>query len=99
MELFSDSLVVNEVNVVNSFKFLHLDDNLSDAVNDFVFIFWQVQVWNLTSVKHIVDVFNERFTNDLSISHDEGNLLSINSSSEHKVLHIFLELSVSVSLD
>ena len=65
---------------------------------DLVHIFWWVDVWNITRVEDIVDVFKEDFTFDLCISEQEHNGLVFEASLHQTLPQVLLPLSHPIVL-
>ena len=95
MKVVSYSVDESLVDSLYSIDFFHLNNDWAHTINDLVFIFGKPQVRNFTSVKEVVDIFNECLRNDLSVSHKETNWFSIDTSGEHEFLHEILELGRS----
>jgi hypothetical protein len=66
-------------------------------LEDILLILWN-ETWDLSGSEHTVDGLKEGLGLDLSIGHDEGNLLTEWTSLSVQVLDIILQVVVVVSL-
>jgi len=79
MEVLSHSADEKSSDVVKRVHDLLLIANWSKSIVDFLLVFWKHEIWNFSCVKKIVEVLNEALTDDLSISHDERDSISLNT--------------------
>ena len=90
-----DEVVVNLISAVTAVGFLC---SLGHVIaNGNLFIDWE-QVWNLTTIKKVVNVFKERFFDDLGIREQEYLWLVVDSRSLEETSDVFVELLFFVTL-
>ncbi len=73
MKILSHSVYEELVAKVVCLSLFLIGYRSSDVVDYPVLIFSKHQVWNLTGVKHVIDVLQESFFEDLGVSHRESD--------------------------
>ena len=69
----------------------------NELANISFLIGWE-DIWDLTSIKNIVDILKETFLLDLCISEQEGSWVSFSSNESHELFDIFSPLLSSIIL-
>lgn len=99
MEEASHSVEEEGIALVVCLDLLSISDNRAQIVLDLVLIFWHHQIWNLTSVEHVVQILQECLSQNLRVSHGEGECSALDTSLEEQFLHELSELGHTVTLD
>ena len=108
MEVLSHSIDEGLLDKVKRFWLLLLLEHDSNILGDGVSILRDHQIWNFTSVQHIVDVFEEGFVNDLTVCQGKDCRLALlwfllilyTSCREHDIFNeLFEVISVVILRD
>ena len=99
MKILSHSVDEELVAKVVSLGLFLIGYRSSDVVDYPVLIFSKHQVWNLTSVKYVIDVFEESFVKDLGVGHRECDRRASDARFEHHFFYEVTEVSHTVAFN
>jgi len=87
MEEFSDTFNEKILALISSFNFSCVSDHSSELIIDLILVLSKHEIWNLTSVKNIVQIFNECLSKNLRVCHTEGSGITLDTSIKHHFLN------------